>query len=218
MLYEMLAGSRPFKNGSPAQIMRQVEEADPPPLPKVPRDLAVITFKALAKNPAKRYSSARELYDDLQRWLRAEPILARPPRLSQRILAWHPSLPALAALSGFLVLSIIAAWGLLAAAQNPILTTRLSPSRPTMVAAKTTLAMSDMQALSPLGHLRDPASATQESTQNNTLSAMHRRNNQHLTRLQKSSSHSPFFELNAQGVLAQRSNAGNMNQNAIVHD
>lgn len=112
ILYELLAGVRPFKGSSPAQIMRQVEESPPPPLTHVPRDLALIVFKALSKDPSKRYASAKALSKDLMHWLHAEPITARAPRLANRVRAWLPGYPSFALLGALLVLSLYAQWTL----------------------------------------------------------------------------------------------------------
>lgn len=78
MLYELLAGQQPFRGDNLATILRQLNEAEPDLLPReVPHDLSVIAGKALQKNPARRFTSAQELAEDLRRWLRGDAILAR---------------------------------------------------------------------------------------------------------------------------------------------
>jgi serine/threonine protein kinase len=67
-----------------------------PLAPLIPRDLRVITLKCLAKDPARRYSSARELGEDLRRYLAREPILARPADPLERWVRWCRRQPALA--------------------------------------------------------------------------------------------------------------------------
>ena len=80
-LYDCLAGEPPFR-GSPLRVVHQILNDDPCP-PRalndaIPRDLETICLKAMAKEPHSRYASAADLADDLDRWLRGEPIRARP--------------------------------------------------------------------------------------------------------------------------------------------
>src|SRR5205085_12621206 len=81
VLYEMLAGELPFR-GNPRMLLLQVLHDEPRPPrslnDKVPRDLETVCLKALARAPARRYASARDLADDLRRYLRGEAIRARP--------------------------------------------------------------------------------------------------------------------------------------------
>ena len=65
--------------------------------PNVPRDLSVVCMKALEKDPAKRYPSMAEFARDLRRYLRCEPILARPAGRVERALKWRRRNPAAAA-------------------------------------------------------------------------------------------------------------------------
>ncbi len=72
-LYELLADRPPFQESEVYALLRRIEEDDPEPVrrrnPAVARDLETIVMKCLEKDPARRYASARELADDLTRWL-----------------------------------------------------------------------------------------------------------------------------------------------------
>ncbi|MBX9653864.1 protein kinase [bacterium] len=88
ILYEMLAGRRPFEGDTADQIRRKILESDPPSIrtikKSVPKDLDSIVFKCLEKSPSRRYPSAKELADDIRRFLNHEPIEARHISVWQR--------------------------------------------------------------------------------------------------------------------------------------
>jgi hypothetical protein len=84
ILYEVLTGEVPFTGGSVAEILRKVS-VEEPAAPKGPVELRTICLKALEKDPARRYPTAGALADDLGRWLRGEPILARPLSATGRV-------------------------------------------------------------------------------------------------------------------------------------
>ncbi|MFL5240516.1 MAG: protein kinase domain-containing protein [Gemmataceae bacterium] len=109
ILYQLLTGSLPFK-GNPRMLMHQVlhEEAQSPRKvkPGVPRDLETICLKAMAKERERRYATARELGEDLRRYLRGEAIQARPARLPERALKWVRRRPAVAALIAVVALAL----------------------------------------------------------------------------------------------------------------
>jgi serine/threonine protein kinase/WD40 repeat protein len=109
IFYELLTGQPPFTGGTPLEIMRKVieeEPAQPARLnPLVDRDLETICLKCLAKEPAARYSTAAALEEDLARYLRHEPILARPVSPGERLWRWCRRKPALATLSLVLAIS-----------------------------------------------------------------------------------------------------------------
>jgi WD40 repeat protein/serine/threonine protein kinase len=101
VLYEMLTGEKPFRGLTHLVIQKQLQDdpAEPRKLnDRIPLDLQTITLKCLAKDPDRRYQTARELADDLQRFLNSEPIQARPVSRMERTLKWVKRRPAAAAL------------------------------------------------------------------------------------------------------------------------
>lgn len=82
ILYEMLTEQRPFMAGSSHTVLHHILHSEPKPPrrinPKVPRDLQTICLKALEKSQDDRYQSARDMAEDLQRFLDRKPIVARP--------------------------------------------------------------------------------------------------------------------------------------------
>jgi hypothetical protein len=91
ILYELLAGRPPFQAATLPELLGQIREAEPViprrHAPAVPRDLQNICLKALEKDPAQRYASAREMADDLRRFLAGESVLAEPAAYARLISA-----------------------------------------------------------------------------------------------------------------------------------
>jgi YD repeat-containing protein len=117
ILYELITGKRPFARESAYDEM-QASIRDLPAVPSrvrpgIPRDLATIALKCLEKDIPRRYASAGELADDLERFLRGEPILARrtawPVRMAMHVRR-HPA-QALTILIALLVACGVVAWG-----------------------------------------------------------------------------------------------------------
>jgi tetratricopeptide (TPR) repeat protein/tRNA A-37 threonylcarbamoyl transferase component Bud32 len=102
ILYEMLTGRPPFLAESSMATLRQLTTENPTTpsrlCPALPRDLETICLKCLEKEPARRYTTAEDLADDLHRFRAGEPIAARPVGMAERAWKWAKRRPALAAL------------------------------------------------------------------------------------------------------------------------
>ena len=118
VLYQLLTGQPPFAGGTTYETIKLLLDTEPrqPRLlnPKIDRDLSTICLKCLEKDPKRRYSSALALAEDLGRWLKHEPIVARHTGVFTRGRKWvrrNPtsallvaaSLVALAAAAGWIV-------------------------------------------------------------------------------------------------------------------
>jgi WD40 repeat protein/predicted Ser/Thr protein kinase len=99
ILYFALTGRAPFVGQTLAETLHQVLHKEPIPVrllaPGVPMDLETICLKCLEKEPSKRYPTAQELADELGRYLRDEPIRARPITRHERVHRWCRRNPAL---------------------------------------------------------------------------------------------------------------------------
>jgi len=113
ILYECIAGRRPFVKEDRWALLREVQFAPPPPpsqfVPTIPRDLELICLKCLEKNPADRYPSAEALAEDLIRFERGEAVSVRPPSVFLRTYRWACRDPKAAGLVAILVLVMAAA-------------------------------------------------------------------------------------------------------------
>ncbi|NLH72445.1 MAG: protein kinase, partial [Verrucomicrobia bacterium] len=128
VLYNMMTGRPPFSGETLTAILRQVQETEPvaPRLlnPSVPRDLETICLKCLEKEPGRRYGSAQELAEELDRFLNGEPIRARPVGLLGRLSRWCKRSPKLATLAG-----VVAALGIAIVVGTPVAVLRIRQER-----------------------------------------------------------------------------------------
>ena len=112
VLYELLAGRPPFRAETALETMRLVMESEPQRpssiAARVDRELETICLKCLEKEPARRYGSAAELAGDLDRWLRGEPIRARPTGAVERAVKWVRRKPGQAAAAFVVALALVA--------------------------------------------------------------------------------------------------------------
>jgi len=115
IFYHLLAGRPPFQAESVPQTLRLVTDAEPlsPRMlnPGVPHDLETICLKCLEKEPARRYQAAQEIVEELGRFLRDEPIRARPVSPTEKAWRWCRRKPVIASLAAGLVLAIAVGFG-----------------------------------------------------------------------------------------------------------
>ena len=115
VLYQLLTGHPPFAGGTTYETIKLLLDTEPrqPRLwnAKIDRDLSTICLKCLEKDPKRRYSSALALAEDLERWLKHEPILARHTGIVIRSKKWVRRNPTSALLAASLVaLAAAAGW------------------------------------------------------------------------------------------------------------
>src|SRR6059058_985567 len=115
VLYQLLTGHPPFAGGTTYETIKLLLDTEPrqPRLlnPKIDRDLSTICLKCLQKDPKRRYSSALALAEDLERWLKHEPIQARHTGVFARGGKWVRRNPTSALLVASLVgLAAAASW------------------------------------------------------------------------------------------------------------
>ncbi len=113
-LYELLALRPAIEGEDRAKILRDFAENEPPSLskrvPSIPMELETIIGKAIEKKPNDRYATAGELADDLGRYLRHEPILAKRSTPTERTIKWvrrHPTAASMIAVSLIAVASVV---------------------------------------------------------------------------------------------------------------
>src|SRR6266851_8385448 len=114
-LYELLTLEPVFSGHDRQELLRQIAFEDPKPPRRlnnaIPAELETIVLKAMEKSPADRYATAQELADDLERYLKHEPIRARRPTIRQRAAKWtrrHPGVTIAVGASAVLLLALVA--------------------------------------------------------------------------------------------------------------
>lgn len=112
-LYELLTGRKPFEGDSTAAVFRAIQSRDPIPLrrhnPAVPTELETLCLTALAKEKSGRYDGAKELAEDLERFLAFRPVHARPLGPVRRLVRWSKRHPGAASAIGLVAAGMIAA-------------------------------------------------------------------------------------------------------------
>jgi WD40 repeat protein len=112
ILYHLLTGRPPFLAESLQGTLLQVTQHEPPSprllQPTVPRDLETICLKCLQKEPARRYRTADELAEELESFLRGEPIHARPINAASKVWRWVRRKPELASTLAVALLLLLA--------------------------------------------------------------------------------------------------------------
>src|SRR5262249_17400995 len=115
ILYQLLTGQPPFAGGTTYETIRLLRDTEPRPPrllnPKVDRDLSTICLKCLEKDPMRRYPAAAALAEDLEHWLKHEPIQARRTGIFARGKKWVRRNPTSALLAASLIaLAATAGW------------------------------------------------------------------------------------------------------------
>ena len=117
-LYEMLSGRPPFVGVSPLATLEQVQHREPVDLrvlnPAIPRDLETICLRCLEKEPTRRFRSAQDLADELERFLEGVPIHSRRIGMLERCWRWSRRRPAIASLAAVSLASLVAIMTLIA--------------------------------------------------------------------------------------------------------
>src|SRR6266480_471334 len=117
VLYQLLTAHPPFSGGTTYETIKLLLDTEPrqPRLlnPKVDRDLSIICLKCLEKNPKRRYSSALALAEDLEHWLKHEPIQAKRSGIFTRGRKWMRRKPTPALLAAaLLALATAVGWNI----------------------------------------------------------------------------------------------------------
>ncbi len=110
-LYEMLTLRPAFDAQDRMKLIEQVTQSSVPPPrladPRIPRDLDIIVHKATAREAKDRYRTAKDLAEDIERWLSDQPILARRQGVIERTWKWAKRRPAAAGLLATILLGTL---------------------------------------------------------------------------------------------------------------
>lgn len=116
-IYELLSGKLPHTGEMSIEVMFKIINKDPEHICKVspatPKDLGAIVMKCLEKDPEKRYESAKELADDLDRFLQGNPVKARPSGIFYKTfkkITKYPVISTLMTLSTILIFMLLGFW------------------------------------------------------------------------------------------------------------
>ena len=107
ILFRMLTGELPFRGSAHMQVQQRIMQDAPNPRTlnnRVPHDLATVCLKCLEREPAARYATAAEVGQELERFLRGEPIVARPLSAPVRLVRWAKRKPMRATLTALIIL------------------------------------------------------------------------------------------------------------------
>lgn len=110
VLYQMLTGELPFQGVARMTLLAVLHKDPPAPRmynDEIPSDLETIVLKAMSKDRDKRYATASEFADDLQRWKDGRPILARPVSRFERFWRWCKRNPGTARLSATVAMLLL---------------------------------------------------------------------------------------------------------------
>lgn len=124
-MYELLTLQPAFAGNDRRQLLQRIS-FDESPAPRrvnraIPAELETIVIKAMSKNPADRYATAHEMGEDLERFLRDEPVRARRPTLRQHIRKWayrHRGVVLTGSILGVLLLAAVAVGAVVVATQQ----------------------------------------------------------------------------------------------------